>query len=174
MKSSGSCLENREYGRRYPSRWPRRTLYPYKLAITSLKSGGRSVGIVRSWSQTKELVIFRTNKLIKEPASKQVAIRSTLKLETMLLQNVGWLWTDYTVYIPYPQLWELQILLLISSFVLALISYLAQKIRRLIVVSAQNKTVMHGLAFIQIQMWNKKSLFSLYLKTMCWLCISKN
>jgi hypothetical protein len=31
-KSSGSCLENREYGRRDPSRWPRGTLYPQKLA----------------------------------------------------------------------------------------------------------------------------------------------
>jgi hypothetical protein len=26
-KSSGSCLENREYGHRDPSRWPRSTLY---------------------------------------------------------------------------------------------------------------------------------------------------
>jgi hypothetical protein len=31
-----SCLENREYGRRDPSRWPRGTFYPHKLAITSL------------------------------------------------------------------------------------------------------------------------------------------
>jgi hypothetical protein len=43
--SSGSCLENREYGHRDPSRWPRGTLYPQKLAITSPTSGGRSVGI---------------------------------------------------------------------------------------------------------------------------------
>jgi hypothetical protein len=48
QKRSGSCLENREYGRRDPSRWPRGTLYPQKLAITSPISGGRSVGIVRS------------------------------------------------------------------------------------------------------------------------------
>jgi hypothetical protein len=27
-KSSGSCLENREYGHRDPSRWPCATLYP--------------------------------------------------------------------------------------------------------------------------------------------------
>jgi hypothetical protein len=53
-KSSGSCLENREYGRRDPSRWPRGTLYPQKLAITSPASGGRSVGIVRSRTQTME------------------------------------------------------------------------------------------------------------------------
>jgi hypothetical protein len=32
-------------------RWPRDTLYPLKLALTSPTSGGRSVGIVR-W-QTK-------------------------------------------------------------------------------------------------------------------------
>jgi hypothetical protein len=50
MKSSGSCLENRDYGRG--------TLYPQKLATTSPRSGGRSVGIVRSRTQTMELVIY--------------------------------------------------------------------------------------------------------------------
>jgi hypothetical protein len=40
-------LESREYGGRDPSRWPNGTLYPQKLAITSLTSGNRSVGIVR-------------------------------------------------------------------------------------------------------------------------------
>jgi hypothetical protein len=49
-KSSGSGLENREYGRRNPSRWPRGTLYPQKLALNSRTSGDRSVGIVRSRS----------------------------------------------------------------------------------------------------------------------------
>jgi hypothetical protein len=49
-KSSGSCLENREYGRRDPSRGPRGTLCPQKSAITSPTSGGRSVGIIRSRS----------------------------------------------------------------------------------------------------------------------------
>jgi hypothetical protein len=34
--------------------WPRGTLYPQKLAITSPTSGGRSVGIVRSQTQTME------------------------------------------------------------------------------------------------------------------------
>jgi hypothetical protein len=46
-KSSGSCLESREYGRRHPSRGPRGALYPEKLALTSPTSGGRSVGIAR-------------------------------------------------------------------------------------------------------------------------------
>jgi hypothetical protein len=50
----GSCLENREYCRRDPSRLPRGILYPQKLEITSPTSGGRSVGIVRSRTQTME------------------------------------------------------------------------------------------------------------------------
>jgi hypothetical protein len=53
-KSSGSCLGNREYGRKDPSRWPRGTLYPQELAITSPTSGGLSVGIVLSRTQTME------------------------------------------------------------------------------------------------------------------------
>jgi hypothetical protein len=43
--SSGSGLENREYSRGDPLRWPRNTLYPQKFALTS-PSGGRSVDIV--------------------------------------------------------------------------------------------------------------------------------
>jgi ferredoxin len=57
-KSSGSCLENREYGSRDPSRWPRGTLNPQKLASTSPTSGGRSVGIVCSRTQTMEFSFF--------------------------------------------------------------------------------------------------------------------
>jgi hypothetical protein len=57
-KSSGSCLENRENGRRDPSRRPRGTLYPQTSAITSPTSGGRSVGIVRSLTQTMELSLM--------------------------------------------------------------------------------------------------------------------
>jgi hypothetical protein len=52
--SSGSGLENREYGRRDPLRWPRDTLYPQKLALTSPASGGRSVGIVRLRTKAPE------------------------------------------------------------------------------------------------------------------------
>jgi hypothetical protein len=53
-KLSGSGLERWEYGRRDPSRWPRDTLYPQKLALTSPTSGGRSVGIVCSRAQATE------------------------------------------------------------------------------------------------------------------------
>jgi hypothetical protein len=54
-KSSGSGLESRDYGHRDPSRWPRGTLYPQKLALTSPTSGDRSVGIV--YSLTKEFIL---------------------------------------------------------------------------------------------------------------------
>jgi hypothetical protein len=43
-KSSGFGLEIREYGRREPSRWPRDTLYPQKLALIRLQAAvSRSV-----------------------------------------------------------------------------------------------------------------------------------
>jgi hypothetical protein len=53
-----SGLESREYSRRDPSRWPRCTLYPQKLALTSTTSGGCSVGIVRSETQAMEFFLF--------------------------------------------------------------------------------------------------------------------
>jgi hypothetical protein len=54
IKSRGFGLESQEYGHRYPSRWPRGTLYPQKLALTSRTSGGRSVGIVRSRTEAMD------------------------------------------------------------------------------------------------------------------------
>jgi hypothetical protein len=54
--SNGSGLENREYGRGDPLRWPRDTLYEQKLALTAPTSGGRSVGIVRLRTKTMEFV----------------------------------------------------------------------------------------------------------------------
>jgi hypothetical protein len=55
-KSSGSGLENRDYGRRNPLRWPHGTLYPRNLALTSSTCGDRSFDIslvffpTSSWS----------------------------------------------------------------------------------------------------------------------------
>jgi hypothetical protein len=55
-KSNGSGLVNRDYCRRYPSRWPRTILYQQTLALTSPTSGGRSVGIVLSQTQATEFI----------------------------------------------------------------------------------------------------------------------
>jgi hypothetical protein len=49
-----SGLENREYGRRDPSRWPRGTFYQQKLALTLPTSGGLSVGMVCSLVKATE------------------------------------------------------------------------------------------------------------------------
>jgi hypothetical protein len=46
-KSSGFGQENRINDRGDPSRWPRDTPYPRKLALSSPPSGGLSVGIDR-------------------------------------------------------------------------------------------------------------------------------
>jgi hypothetical protein len=48
--------ENRDHGRKDPSRWPRDTFYPQKSALASPTSDGRSVGIVRSRTQATEFV----------------------------------------------------------------------------------------------------------------------
>jgi hypothetical protein len=61
-KNSGSGLEVREYDRRDPSRWPRGTIFPQKLALTSLAGSGRSVGIVRSRIQTTEFFYLQQGK----------------------------------------------------------------------------------------------------------------
>jgi hypothetical protein len=68
-KSSGSCLESREYGRRNPSRRPRGTLYPQKLVQTSPTHGGRSDGIVRSRTQATHFstALFHINQYIFYP-----------------------------------------------------------------------------------------------------------
>jgi hypothetical protein len=50
VKSSGSDPECREYGHRDTSCSPRGTLYSQKFALNSPTSGGRSVGIVFSWT----------------------------------------------------------------------------------------------------------------------------
>jgi hypothetical protein len=53
-KSRVFDLENLEYDHTDPQRWPRDTLYPQKLAVTSPTSSGRSVGIVRSRTKATE------------------------------------------------------------------------------------------------------------------------
>jgi hypothetical protein len=55
-KSSVSGLESREYCHKDPSRWPRGTIYPRKLALTSPTSFGCSVGVVRSLTHAMELL----------------------------------------------------------------------------------------------------------------------
>jgi hypothetical protein len=59
---SGSGLDNLECGHGDPLRWPRDTLYPKKLALTSPTSGGRLVGIVHSRTKAMEVFIHLTDR----------------------------------------------------------------------------------------------------------------
>jgi hypothetical protein len=47
MKVAAPVFKTDINSRRGPLRWPRDTLYPLKLALTSLTNCGRFVGIVR-------------------------------------------------------------------------------------------------------------------------------
>jgi hypothetical protein len=60
--SSGSGLENRDYGRGDPLRWPRDILCPQKMALTSPTCGSRSVGIVRLRTKTTEFFYDKTSR----------------------------------------------------------------------------------------------------------------
>jgi hypothetical protein len=57
-KVAAPGLENRDYDRGDPLRWPRDTLYQLKLALTSPTGCGRSVGIVRLRTKTTEFSSF--------------------------------------------------------------------------------------------------------------------
>jgi hypothetical protein len=63
-KSNGSGLETQEYGRGDPPRWPRDTLCPQKLELTSPARGGRSVGIVRSRTQATEVFVIASIQML--------------------------------------------------------------------------------------------------------------
>jgi hypothetical protein len=78
-KSSSSGLENREYGCGDPLCWPRGTLYPQKLALTSPTSGRRSVGIVCSRTQATEIFFFISNQagFVDLPASCAMTTRDS-------------------------------------------------------------------------------------------------
>jgi hypothetical protein len=76
----GCGLESREYGCRYSSRWPLGTLYPQKLALTSLTSGGRLVGIVRLRTEAMEFFFFIT---VSVPALQQPQPSSNFRVSQM-------------------------------------------------------------------------------------------
>jgi hypothetical protein len=84
-KSSGSDLENRDYGRRDPSRWPRGTSYPQTLAPTLPTSGSRSVGIVRSRIKATELFLLL---LLHNISSRTTTLGLTQPLREMSSGNL--------------------------------------------------------------------------------------
>jgi hypothetical protein len=90
--SSGSGLENWEYGHRDPLRWPRDTLYPQKLALTSPTSGGRSVCIVCLRTKTTEFVFlfccfFMREFFVTNNVDKSWNLRAIFSMLSLLIKN---------------------------------------------------------------------------------------
>jgi hypothetical protein len=92
-KYSGSGLESREYGPMGPSRWPRDTLNPQKLALTSPTSGGRSVGIVCSRTQATEFSFLSWR-------------YSQINAATALLRGKSPLWTEFCLHFYEYPFWK--------------------------------------------------------------------
>jgi hypothetical protein len=90
--SRGSGLENREYGRGDPLRWPRDTLYPQKLALTSPICGGRSVGTVHLRTKTTDFFCFVFIKLINSRTVSWCLFASRILKQVRLLDIRCYLW----------------------------------------------------------------------------------
>jgi hypothetical protein len=87
-KSTGSGLENREFGRKDPLWWPYNSLYLQKLSLTSPTRGGRSVG---SWLGPRSLFVFvcgRNKKLWEELIVYFPLIRHELHRKRRLQQFI--------------------------------------------------------------------------------------
>jgi hypothetical protein len=100
-KSSGFGIERRKYGYRISSRWPRGTLYPQELALTSPTSDGCSIGIVRirALGFTQPLTEMSTGNIKKKMflGSKVRPVRAADNLVSRLCRQCGILniWQPY-------------------------------------------------------------------------------
>jgi hypothetical protein len=99
-KRSGSSLENIEYGRGDPSRWPRGTLHPQKLSLTSSTCGGRTVGIVRSRTQAMEIFLLLHSKTLKNQTFFSKKKERTPTQNVYDCQCCGWTFPCARVTIP--------------------------------------------------------------------------
>jgi hypothetical protein len=99
-KSSDCGLEIRQYGRRNLLRWPRGTLYPRKVKLTSPTSGGRSVVIVRMRTQATEFVFSLVSHYITESWGNNKKI--TYSVEHSYLELSDPWHTDCTFYYRRP------------------------------------------------------------------------
>jgi hypothetical protein len=84
----GSGLESWKYDCRDPSRWPCGTFYPQNLALNWPTSGGRSVGIIRSRTQTTDFfsyIILYVIVIMSHTMSSQISsLHNSLWLEQIL------------------------------------------------------------------------------------------
>jgi hypothetical protein len=100
--SSGFGLENREYGRGDLLRWPRDTLYPQKLALTSPTSGSRSVGTVCLQTKTTDFVCLFLYMLlvwlllIILDGVKTYPLKTTVNTRNLIANIISYCWGYYS------------------------------------------------------------------------------
>jgi hypothetical protein len=104
-KSRGSGLESREYSRMDLSRWPRDTLCPQKLTVTSPTSCGRSVAIVRLRTKTMEfrLICVDPWRLLSDQLAVcfyLVALNLTWRWKQLFASNHMWILLEYIMSHP--------------------------------------------------------------------------
>jgi hypothetical protein len=67
-----------------PLCWPRDIPYPQKLALTSPTCGGRSVGIIRLRTKTKEFVTINIINIISSSSSNMAADKFLINILSLL------------------------------------------------------------------------------------------
>jgi hypothetical protein len=93
MSPRCSGLENREYGRKEMSRWPRGILYPQMLALSSPTSGSHSVGIVRLQTQATEFSLVLVLSWLLAASDPWEPVQDiSLHLPTILIL-ISWNWS---------------------------------------------------------------------------------
>jgi hypothetical protein len=88
------------------SRWPRGTLYPQKLTLTSLTSGGRPVGIVRSRTQATDFFLSGLHSEHSSEAGAMLTLPSATGIYlfikvSRLLSSCSFL-AFFRSYLPFP------------------------------------------------------------------------
>jgi hypothetical protein len=88
-KSSGSGLKKNEInGRGNSLRWPRNTLYPQRLALTSPTSGGHWVGIVRLRTRPRSFLVFSLDPPVRRALPSSTVYTSTQDRNTALTSGL--------------------------------------------------------------------------------------
>jgi hypothetical protein len=94
-KSSGSGQENRINGPWDPLRWPRDTLYPRMLALTSPTSGGHLIGIVHLRTEGHGVQFFMYVRMYACKSTESLRITRqfltvSIKQINIIIQHLTW------------------------------------------------------------------------------------
>jgi hypothetical protein len=75
-------------------RWPRDTLYPLKLTLTSPTSGGRSVVIIRRWTKAPEFILLNLSDIFSK-WDNPCSVHNSEFCDTVL--QIDWKWLNLNI-----------------------------------------------------------------------------